>query len=357
MASQINDNYIFNPGYVNFLILQLRIFHDFTFNGLIGLFLNILLLISIRSIIRNLIGVEAVRWGTILFCLLSSNWFSIIPTMTELFFSSLLYLSLTLIRKNYWWLIVSGLLMCYANYTRPLFVIFALPVLLYMIYLHFGWKRICTYFVSYSIFTLIITGLVLKYTDARGTADGTTMGVNLAIGANDSMNGRYNKGACMKGEYVYIDDPMTAYDKNKFWRDGAVQWIKEHPLKYVAWMPVKLANLWWGDYYYYGFIDGDMSVSNNSSFAFVMLRIVKIVIFSMPYYVILVLFAIGLWKMRSIVIGLWGVFMLPVILASGMHMVLYGGIRYHYPYVPVLILYAVIGILSIKYKNINFLKR
>ena len=66
---------------------------------------------------------------------------------------------------------------------------------------------------------------------------------------------------------------------------------------------------------------------------------------------------IGLWKLRKKIWGYWGVFLLPIILACGMHCVLYGGMRYHYPYVPIMILYATIGLMSFKDKKLLFLTK
>lgn len=44
-------------------------------------------------------------------------------------------------------------------------------------------------------------------------------------------------------------------------------------------------------------------------------------------------------------------------LACGMHCVLYGGMRYHYSYVPIMILYATIGLMSFKDKKLLFLTK
>ena len=65
---------------------------------------------------------------------------------------------------------------------------------------------------------------------------------------------------------------------------------------------------------------------------------------------------VALWRLRKKLWGYWGVFLLPVILACGMHGILYGGMRYHYPYVPIVILYATIGLMSFKDKKLSFLK-
>lgn len=119
-----------------------------------------------------------------------------------------------------------------------------------------------------------------------------------------------------------------------------------------------MARLWWGDNY----MDlplNNVATSNTSLYSKLELckRAFRIVGFSLFYYITFFLMLVGLWKLRKKIWGYWGVFVLPIILACGMHCVLYGGMRYHYSYVPIMILYATIGLMSFKDKKLLFLTK
>ena len=77
----------------------------------------------------------------------------------------------------------------------------------------------------------------------------------------------------------------------------------------------------------------------------------RVVAFSLVYYVVMVLFALALWKLRRRLLGYWGIFLIPVVLGSAMHMVLYGAPRYHYPYMPIVIMYASMAALMLEKKT------
>ena len=351
MEEQLYEAFIFNPGYVNFLVLQLHLFGSFLYNGIIGLVLNVALLFSIRAIVGSLVGDRAKQWATVFFCLLSSNWFFVVLTLTDLLYATLLYVGLMLIQKRQGLLVASALLMCYANYIRPLFPIFIIRILLYMLYKHFGWRRIAVYVGSYAVFSALLTFAVLNNTSAQGSAGGTTLGFNLAMGANDKMNGTMNHAVFEEGNYGYVEGRMTAYEMDAFWRDGAIGWIKSNLPKYLLYAPVKFFRLWWGDYYPYGPLYGEQMMDESTSKADVVGSALRVVGFSLVYYVVMVLFLVALWKLRRRLFGYWGIFLIPVILGSAMHMVLYGAPRYHYPYMPIVIMYASMAVLSFEKKN------
>lgn len=350
-----NDSYLFNPGYVNFLIVELKLFGSFLYHGIIGILLNGLLLLSIRSVIKNLLNSEAADYATILFCIMFSNMIAPVPVMSDLFFTCLLFASLALIRKNNWWLALSALIMCCANYTRPLLCVFALAILLYMLMQHFGWKRIAIYCVSYVVFSCALNAVVSHNTAAKD-ASGSTLGINLIMGANDSMNGTVNNVVFEEGNIGYVAENTNVYQKDSIWRNHAISWIVEHPVKYVSYIPVKLARLWWADNY----MDlplNNLNTSDTSKYSKVELakRVGRILLLSLGYYISVVLMFLGLWRIRKRLLGYWGIFFIPIILACGMHSILYGGMRYHYSYIPIIILYATTGIMSIKDKELTFL--
>lgn len=219
----------------------------------------------------------------------------------------------------------------------------------------FGWKRISVYCLSYFVLTLGLSAIVSKNTAAKDAA-GSTLGINLIMGANDHMNGTVNNTVFQKGDIGYVDKKTNVYQKDSIWRAHAFRWIAQNPVKYISYAPVKLARLWWGDNY----MDlplNNIATSNTAAFSKCELfkRSGRIVILSLGYYLAIFFMLLGLWRLKKRLLGFWGVFLIPVILACGMHVVLYGGMRYHFSYVPIIILYASIGVMSLYDKKLSFL--
>ena len=349
MRSQLYDNFLFNPGYVNFLILELKLFGSFSYHSIIGLLLNILLLLIIRKIVGTLLIEKAKEWVTILYCIMYSNMIIIIPTMSDLLYSVLLFGGLCFLRKNYLFIVFSAFTMTCAEYVRPLLPIFILSILLFLI-IKYSWKYLCCYIISLVLFTSIINWGISHITAAHN-AKGSTLGYNLIMGANDDMNGTVNFKVFEKGNLGFIENirEVDVYNKDLIWRERAINWILDNPVKYLSYIPIKLGRLWWGDHYMdLPLKNLESSDLNKLSNKVIFLRAVKIIVLSLGYYVVIGFALYGIWRKRKQILGYWGIFILPLILASGMHCVLYGGMRYHYPYVPILLLYACVGIMSMK---------
>ena len=219
--------------------------------------------------------------------------------MSDLFFTCLLFGSLALLRPKYIWLVLSSMIMCYANYTRPLLVIFVASIFFYMYFKNFGWKRIVVYCISYFVFSTGLS-LIISSNTAAKDASGSTLGVNLIMGANDHMNGTVNDEVFKKGDIGYIEKNTNVYQKDSIWKSHAIQWIAQHPVKYVSYVPIKMARLWWGDNY----MDlplNNLATSNTSLYSKLELckRAFRIVGFSLFYYITFFLMLIGLWKLRK----------------------------------------------------------
>ena len=354
-AEQVqNSQYIFNPGYINYLILQLNIFGSLAYNSILGLFLNIILLCSIFTIIKRIVNIEAAYWGIILFCVMSTNIVSPVLIMSDLLFTTLLFMSFALIRKTNLCLIIAAFFLCLSNYVRPVMAIFALPLLLVFFFNKYKLIHYLYFAGSFIVFYLILNVGVVKFTSARNQ-EGTTLGVNLIMAANEDANGAYNDIVFEKGKIGYLEKKYNVYEKDSVWKSRSINWIKNNPIKYIKPIPFKILYLWGGDSYVFTTLDDNQREYTKEESRFSGLT--KSIFLSLGYYLCLLLSFVGVWKLGRKIYGYWGIFLLPIILATGMHCILYSAMRYHYSYVPILIFYAVIGILSIKYKNINFLKR
>lgn len=322
------ENYIFNPGYVNFLVLYLRVFGSFTGIGIVNICLNALLLWAVYDIVRKLSTQKAAYLAVIFFCLLPSNILIAAVTMSDLFFAVLMYLAISLFRRNPWTMLAAGLLTGLANYVRPVAILFIVPLVLYAIVRKFGIKPVTVFFTGMLTLTALI-GLINRQMTNEIFVSGSTAGVNLIMSANDDANGSYNDAVFSEGKAGFLgDEEYSVFEKDSIWKSRAIEWIKCNPGRFAALAPIKFGRLWLGDTYH------DLSLSSQRLPGWLK------ALTSVPYYILCVLALVGLWRRRRQIFGIWGVYLLPLLGASAMHMLLYGGMRYHYPYIPVIILFA-----------------
>ncbi len=323
-----SENYIFNPGYVNFLILYLKVFGTFCGIGIVNICLNCILLWAIYDITARLAIRKASYLAVIFFCILPSNILVSAVTMSDLFFATLIYAAISLFRRNPWAILVAGLLAGMANYVRPIALLFVVSMLLYAIVKRYRVVNLLLFFGG----MLAVTALV-GLTNSRMTGEtfvsGSTAGVNLIMGANPDADGSYNDEVFTPGHIGYIgQDGCSVFQKDSIWKSRAVEWIKENPAEYAGRAPVKLARLWLGDSYH------DLVLSPQRWPSWLK------ALTSLPYYFVCIMAFVGLWRRRREILGVWGIYLLPVLGVSAMHMLLYGGMRYHYPFIPVIILFA-----------------
>ncbi|HIT80863.1 MAG TPA: hypothetical protein IAD09_01270 [Candidatus Caccoplasma merdavium] len=342
-----SEPYICYAGYINFLIACLHIFGSFTFVPIINLFLNILQLFALYQICKKICNQTVAYYFTIFYCILLSNISIVAVTTSDLFFMTFMMCSITLIKKNHLLLILSGMLITYANYVRPFAVLYLLPIFFYVLYHKFNWKYYVSYFSGIILMTLLL--LTFSYT-INGTThiSSTTGGINLIIGANDDLNGSYTDKVLQEGNIGYIENSTTydVFQKDSIWKSRSIEWIKENPRKYILYAPVKMARLWWADSYSHLLLSNEKH--NNSGTA----HIISVLVNSTSYYLILIFFCIGIFKLGRKIWGYWGIFLIPLLGGCILHMIMYGGMRYHYPFMPIIIFYAALGLCLLQKKEI-----
>lgn len=331
----MNEMHIFNPGYVNFLRILVHI-------GLVWAvpFINILfnaaLSLAVFGIVRKLCNTSTAQIALIFFCLLPSNLMVVACRMSDLPFAALLYISIYLFQdKRYALLIIAGVLMAVANYIRPTTIIFIVPMLIYAFVKRY---RIWTY-LAFGLAMLCTMGAVYQFNKSNcgtGFVAASTGGVNLIQGANDNMDGSYNDKVFapgMPGDTTGRN--MDVFEKDSLWKAEAVKWIKANPVKYVIYIPIKISRLWIADYYH------DLVLTPGG-----ISTLYKIAL-SIPYYLIICLAMVGIYLKRKKLWGIFGLTLIPLLGICAMHGLLYGAMRYHYPAIPILIMFAAIAAYSL----------
>lgn len=338
-----SELYIFNPGYINFLIGCLALFGTLNIVPVIQLFLNVALLFMLRHICSRICNRAVADYFTILFCIIYSNIIVVVPMMSELYFAFFLFLSMVLLREKPLFLFLAGFFIVYANYIRPISILFIPAVLLYCLYHKYHWKSYLFYLGGVAAMSLVL--ICFNYSlNGSKTIAASTGGVNLIIGAIANTTGTYDHKVFEENQLGYIEnaEQYSVFEKDSIWKTRSLEWIKENPVEYIKYAPLKCVRLWWADSYM------QVTLKNSHTHDIGQLtfsqKILSIIFQSLGYYVTLFFFCLALFRLRKKLWGYWGIFLIPLVAGTFLHMLMYGGMRYHYPYMPVIIFYAAVGV-------------
>lgn len=332
--------WIANTGYINFLILNLRLFGTLTLVPLLQLLVNCWMLLSVKKLTSAITGSEECSWwSVIVFCLCLSNIFTPALFMSDLLGVALLLGSLTLIRRKVWMVTVSGVLIVAANWVRPVAVLYLPAIFAFVVYRRFPLKYYAGYFAGAAVTAAAIWMLTTAWC-GHGLLSSTTGGTNYIQGANDDARGMYCAEVFEPGKAGYIPDSL---DYNVFQRDSAltaraIEWIGQNPGRFAVLAPRKMFRLWAADCYH------DKVLTDSSPLSASGENLAGKAAFSIPYYIAIILMLIGIWAVRRRLWGYWGIFLIPLLVGCVAHIFIYGGMRYHYPMLPVVYLYAAVGL-------------
>ncbi len=243
-TSAIYHSYIFAPGYVNILILLKRLFGSYLAVNFLNLVMNISLLFFLYSITKKLFLGNVAKVAVYVFMLMYSNSYIVIAPLSDLpylfFVMFAIYLLLTADNKVWKFLLV-GFLLSISNWIRPLTVVVWIPILLYMFFSNY--KKISYICVISSFFIVqILIGYSTYYRMGLWITSSTTSGYNLLMTASNNpkmglVNGNWKKDP-FYADYVNLQG-KNVLEKDKIWRNRAIQHIKEYPLDYLKLIPLK----------------------------------------------------------------------------------------------------------------------
>ncbi|MBN1186783.1 MAG: glycosyltransferase family 39 protein [Bacteroidales bacterium] len=353
MNADIYSNYIWAPGFVNFLILQLKIFGTVNLNMIFNFLMNLGILIEVYYLGKKFFSKRVALISVILYCLLYSNFMVILPAGTEVpfLFLSLSGFCLTVSKPHYLKFILAGILFALANWMRPLVIIFLFVSLLYLL---INKTRILSYITLLLplIICVFIIGKTTKNNIGHFVYQSTTSGFNLIMTANDEAYGGIEAHLIHDStSALYIKDSgkLTFTQKDSIWKQRAIVWIKEHPGKFIGLYVKKNIGLYiedsWADRPILGgggavgmYATGDVSKD-----AFIS-RIIHMFLGSLVYYIVMVFFLISLWIKRKEIFSERGLLLLLFFAGTAISCIFAVTPRLHYPYFFVAILFAAYGL-------------
>lgn len=351
-----NMEYISALGWVNILILWLHFFPDFTFIPYLLMFFttcSLLLLISITKYINNNRTVCYMVAYT--YMILPNFWTTTIAPYTEHSYVFFALLSVWfLLKTSNWSLISSGIAIAIAFWIRPIAEAWIISSIIFIFLTYRSYRRIALYLLT-CVVSCSIIGLLSHQNFPDYPFKSSTGGVTLLIGANDDANGGYEGTiAREKGKIGYIADKyegqrlpvyetqndtirMLRLDKeysyaqcDSIYKDIAINWIKENPLKWISLLPAKIKLLWFSGSFVVipaGYTGSNWMVH---------------FLFSFQYYAGILIFLIALlglllpfWRNRKFLLVL-----VPIIICSGMTFVIHANPRFNFIFYNFVILFA-----------------
>ena len=285
--TNLNDEYIFNPGYINFLVVWIKLFGSVKFVPYFNIVLNIIIVWLIYIIGKQMAGKKVAYLSVFFFMLIPSYTTIVLHLYSEQLFvifillSILPFIKISTKRCHYAY---SGIGVALAQWIRPLSLAWQLPCVMLLMYKK-EYKKCIVYVVNYAI-TCFVIAVATHHNFPDYLYKANTGGVNIIMGANDLADGTYcgavrrDKNGLGYLENVVDDSHVTNvklwYNDTTFVKrrnarytyrqydsiyvSRATAWIKNNPVK---WMKVSLKKIYWTFYdvpsffYTYG---GDLTV-------------------------------------------------------------------------------------------------
>lgn len=351
--------YIFGNGYVNLLSVIMRLSTDMIWPFLLNMVFTQMIVLSWADIARQLTGrTQTACLTVVLLCTMCGLWGEAVATRTELCFMAFMGVSLALsLRRNAGALLAAGALMGLANWVRPLLVVFLPGVLLFFLMRRVGWKRMLAYLAGLML-VIVLVGTRAYQRTGRFVYQAQTMGVNMLMGANDDADGSYVGEVYDEGKpgYVAPGSGVTFDERDARYKRYAIEWIKEHPLRFVMLAPAKLFYYLATDIYCGSSFFGNRIQTDNLDYVRGLAAILTgrgerpfalgdaVAILSQLTYMFVfiayVVFVVSCLRRRC-----W-LRLLPLhlifALSCGVTVMTVGGARYHLPYLPIFCLCAAI---------------
>ena len=353
MDEHVYSSYIWAPGFINFLILQLKMFGTLNANLLFNLLMNIGILLNIYFLGKKFFSQTTASVAVILWCLLYSNSMIVVPAGTELPF---LFLTLTAfsccLHPKVLLICLAGLLLALANWVRPFALIFLIAIVIYMLWKKYRWVCYPALFVPLFLAVFFI-GKMTENKIGYFVYQSTTSGVNLIMTANDKAYGGVATSILRDSTsraYIENKEELTFKEKDSIWKARSFEWIKEHPVKFAYLYIKKIGGLYiedsWSDRPVLGgsgFVDSYVVGKKVSDNTF-LIRAAKMGLKSLVYYFVLVLFVYSLFVNRKELFSIKAVLIALLLLGTFSTCLFAVSPRYHYPFLFVIVLFAGYGV-------------
>jgi hypothetical protein len=355
MAEDVYSIWLCAQGLINFLILQLRIFGTVNFNSVFNLFFNIVILLEVYYLGKKFFSKRTGYISVIIFCLFYSNLLIVLEPLTEIPFLCLCLSGLCLVFSGKWkYVIGAALLFALANWIRPLAIIFLFASAVYFFITKAKFYNYITLIIPY-IFAIFIIGTATEKKIGHFVYQSATLGYNLMMTSHDDAKGNIDHEVTYEENgagFIENRDSLTFAETDSIWKERSFKWIKEHPVKFSVLFLKKIPALyihdawpfsgyWWDESVTINFFSKKNNVASRDIF---LNKLLFQSLLSIPYYLAVLFFFYTLWINRREILTVKSIFLVILITGTAITCIFPVGMRYHYPFIFSVIIYAAWGI-------------
>lgn len=234
VTSKLNEyNFLWNIGAINITALSLYLFHSITPLLIVYSLMKGIMAWMFYAITKNIFDQKIAFIALILYVIYPANYGESTSVLSELPFMFFIFLGMYLIIVKKWFFI-GGMSLAFANWCRPMAIVFLLALCIYMI---FKWRNSLKMIAGYVVMIAVIgfasmhrTGLFLYQAKSGWMA---------------LMD--YSSDHSEKSLEVLDRNDWNVSQKDSAWCSLFIDWVKDHPVEYVSQMPQKLVNTYVSD--------------------------------------------------------------------------------------------------------------
>lgn len=349
------DQFLHSPGMVNYLMLQHALFGttDFAIDKLFNIILNIGILGNVYYLAKRFFSKNTAYLAVIIYCVMPTNIFAPIWHLSELPYLCLALTGFSLsLNKKYWAIALAGALYAVAHTFRPLVLTFLFTS---MALFWIEKRKIASYICVVIPYLLLLyaVGTHNKSNTGYFVTSSTTGGYNLIMTANDNAHA-WPEFALFRDTsniaYIPNVNEMTFAEKDSIYKARAIDWILNNPLRYMTLFAEKIGRLWSGDVWSvppfsrWDNYDYIRVQPEKEQARLVLIRRGIQAIEGIPYYALVIIFFYTLYRKRKDIFSQKGLFLLIILLGTAGTCLFTVEVRFHYPYLFCLILWAAYGL-------------
>lgn len=225
--SNLHAEFIFNPGWINFLILWIKLFGSVAGIPYCMIIFNACILWLLFQTAKRATGSLSIAYTcAYMLMILPSNTTIVLHAYSEIPFElfSLLSFYLILAKKSWGWMVLAGISIALAQWIRPLGIAWIVAAVFYFVYKQCRYKALAVYTASLT-FTLTVIGVNSLSYFPKPVFQAKTGGINLLMGANDFATGGYCSDARRNPKGLgFIPNlwDSTQHTRVKLWKEDTI---------------------------------------------------------------------------------------------------------------------------------------
>lgn len=346
-AMHVYDLFVHAPGWSNWLAVVYLLFETVRVQMVINLLVNVCILVEIFYISLRLFDKCTACIAVIIYCSLCSTWFVDLHMLSDhpSYFLSLTAFCITMSRRWYW-VVVAGLIYALSYTIRPTVMAFLVGSVVLMWFMHRRWSHYVLLLVPYF---LLLYGIG-KYTESR-------IGIYLntsSLGGFGMMHG-WNEEATPwanmtvfehKGNSAYIEDAehMTFAEKDSIWKARAIAIFFGDPVRMLKLGPQRTFRYYshdaWTQEDVVWVCDYERAIHSDNPQAELLKRHLRQSVFSLTYYVMIILFVLSLFYFWREVLSGKGALLVILGFSTSVTFFFPAEVRGHYAFLFTMVIWA-----------------